>query len=63
MSEKEILALDLMIESVIEANHELRNHAREQDCLEELMVWRQKMLTLLYEYHKDARAKQKQSQV
>jgi len=51
MNDKDILALDLMIESVLEPNHNLRNHAREQECLDELMTWRKKILDLLYEYH------------
>ena len=53
--DKEKLALDLFIESVIKPDEVLRNCAREQNCLDELLQIRQDVLQYLYEL----RSKQK----
>ena len=53
MTEPEKCALALMIESVLKPDSKLRGCAYNQDCYEELMQWRQKMLDLLYYYEKD----------
>jgi len=46
-------ALGLMIESVLKPDPKLRGCAHNQDCYDELMYWRQKMLDLLYSYSND----------
>ena len=53
MTEKEKAALGLMIESVIKPDSRLRGCAHNQECYNELMEWRQKMLDLLYSYEKN----------
>lgn len=53
MTEPEKRALGLMIESVLKPDSKLRGCAYNQDCYEELMQWRQKMLDLLYEFEKE----------
>jgi len=53
MSEKEKAALGLMIESVLKPDSKLRGCAYNQNCYDELMEWRQKMLDMLYSYDKD----------
>jgi hypothetical protein len=53
MTEPEKIALGLMIESVLKPDSKLRGCAHNQDCYEELMQWRQKMLDLLYGFEKD----------
>jgi len=53
MSEKEKAALGLMIESVLKPDSKLRGCAHNQNCYDELMIWREKMLELLYSYDKD----------
>ena len=53
MSEKEKAALGLMIESVLKPDPKLRGCAYNQNCYDELMEWRQKMLDMLYSYDKD----------
>lgn len=50
MTEKEKAALDLMIESVHKPDSRLRGCAHNQECYNELMELRQKMLNLLYSY-------------
>ena len=50
MTEKEKAALGLMIESVHKPDSKLRGCAHNQECYNELMGWRQKMLDLLYSY-------------
>ena len=50
MTEKEKAALGLMIESVHKPDSRLRGCAHNQECYNELMELRQKMLTLLYSY-------------
>ena len=53
MTEPEKRALGLMIESVLKPDSKLRSCAHNQDCYDELMYWRQKMLDLLYGFEKD----------
>jgi len=53
MSEKEKAALGLMIESVLKPDSKLRGCAHNQNCYDELMEWRQRMLDMLYSYDKD----------
>ena len=53
MTEKETAALGLMIESVHKPDSKLRGCAHNQECYNELMEWRQKMLDLLYSYEND----------
>ena len=53
MTEKEKAALGLMIESVHKPDSTLRGCAHNQECYNELMEWRQKMLDLLYSYEND----------
>jgi len=53
MSEKEKAALGLMIESVLKPDSKLRGCAYNQNCYDELMIWREKILELLYSYDKD----------
>ena len=52
MTDKQQLALALMIESVIKPDNRLRGCAYNQDCYDELMEWRERMLELLYSYEK-----------
>lgn len=63
MTEKEERALTLMIESVLKPDSKLRGCAYNQDCFEELMEWRQKMLDLLYSYQNEERDYEISSQV
>jgi len=53
MTDKQKAALGLMIESVHKADNRLRGCAHNQECYNELMEWRQKMLDLLYKYEND----------
>jgi len=53
MTEKEKAALGLMIESVHKPDSKLRGCAHNQECYNELMELRQKMLDLLYSYEND----------
>ena len=46
--EKYDAAMDLFIESVIKSDHELRNVARENGCLGELLQIREDVLEYLY---------------
>jgi len=48
MNEKEQRALTLMIESVLKPDSKLRGCAHNQDCYDELMRLREKMLDHLY---------------
>jgi hypothetical protein len=52
MTDKQKAALGLMIESVLKPDAKLRGCAYNQDCYDELMEWRGKMLDMLYEYEK-----------
>ncbi len=49
MNDKELLALDLFIESVIKVDEDLRSQARDQKCLDELINIRVDVLEYLYE--------------
>ena len=49
MNDKELLALDLFIESVIKVDEDLRSQARDQNCLDELINIRVDVLEYLYE--------------
>lgn len=53
MTDAQKAALNLMIESVIKADHRLRGCAYNQGCYDELMEWRERMLELLYSYEKN----------
>lgn len=48
MNKKYSAAMDLFIESIIKPDHELRNDAREQECLAELLNIREDVLEYLY---------------
>jgi hypothetical protein len=48
MTKKERDALNLLIESVIKPDHDLRQSAHEQKCYHELMHWRQQVIDYLY---------------
>ncbi len=52
MTDKEKAALNLMIESVLKPDSKLRGCAYNQGCHEELMLWRERILELLYNYEK-----------
>ena len=52
MTDKEKLALGLMIESILKPDQKLRGCAHNQGCYNELMDWREKILNLLYQYEK-----------
>ena len=54
MTDREILALDLFIESVIKVDEDLRSHARDQECLDELINIRADVLEYLYKLRRDA---------
>ena len=47
MTDKEKAALNLMIESVLKPDHELRQCAHNQECFHELMEWRSDILGYL----------------
>lgn len=50
---KKDLAMDLFIESVIKPDHELRGHAQDQECLDELLSIREDVLEYLYNLRKN----------
>ena len=52
MTDKEKAALGLMIESVLKPDSKLRGCAYNQDCYDELMEWRTKMLEMLYDHQR-----------
>ena len=56
MTEKEKAALGLMIESVHKPDSKLRGCAHNQECYNELMELRQKMLDLLYTYENNGKS-------
>ena len=55
MTDKQKAALGLMIESVLKPDNRLRSCAHNQECYNELMDWRQKMLDLLQNYENISR--------
>jgi hypothetical protein len=63
MTDPEKRALGLMIESVLKPDSKLRGCAHNQECFEELMEWRRKMLDLLYSYQNEERDYEISSQV
>ena len=63
MTDKEKAALNLMIESVLKPDSRLRGCAHNQECYNELMEWRQKMLDLLFSYEKDGISTQSTTRV
>ena len=52
MNQKQRDALGLLIESVHKPDAKLRGCAHNQDCYDELLEWREKILEMLYEYEK-----------
>ena len=63
MTDKEKAALNLMIESVLKPDSRLRGCAHNQECYNELMEWRQKMLDLLFSYEKNGISTQSTTRV
>jgi len=53
MNDKEQLALDLFIESVIKVDEDLRSQARDQECLGELLDIRSDVLEYLYKLRRE----------
>lgn len=53
MTDKEQLALDLFIESVIKVDEDLRSQARDQGCLTELLNTREDVLEYLYKLRRN----------
>ena len=53
MTDKEQLAFDLFIESVLEPDTNLRTTAHKQECFDELMKIREDVLQYLYEIRND----------
>ena len=54
MKEREQLALDLFIESVIKVDEDLRSQARDQECLDELIQIRGDVLEYLYNIRRNS---------
>jgi len=52
MTDKQRDALTLLIESIHKPDAKLRGCAHNQECYNELMEWRQKVITMLQEYEK-----------
>lgn len=52
MTDKQRDALGLLIESIHKPDAKLRGCAHNQECYNELMEWRQKVITMLQEYEK-----------
>ena len=50
MTDKQRDALTLLIESIHKPDAKLRGCAHNQGCYNELMEWRQKVITMLKEY-------------
>ena len=50
MTDKQRDALGLLIESIHKPDAKLRGCAHNQECYNELMEWRQKVITMLQEY-------------
>lgn len=53
MTDKEKAALNLMIESVLKPDTKLRGCAHNQECYNELMEWREKILEMLYAHKRN----------
>ena len=52
MTDKQRDALTLLIESVMKPDVKLRGCAYNQECYDELMEWRQKVIEMLQDYEK-----------
>ena len=52
MTDKQRDALTLLIESIHKPDSKLRGCAHNQECYDELMEWREKVITMLKEYEK-----------
>ena len=52
MTDKQRDALGLLIDSIHKPDAKLRGCAHNQGCYNELMEWRQKVITMLQEYEK-----------
>ena len=52
MNQKQKDALGLLIESIHKPDPKLRGCAYNQDCYDELLEWRKKILEMLYEYER-----------
>ena len=57
MNQKQKDALGLLIESVHKPDAKLRGCAHNQDCYDELLEWREKILEMLYEYERKGTSK------
>ena len=57
MNQKQKDALGLLIESLHKPDAKLRGCAYNQDCYDELLEWRDKMLEMLYEYERKGTGK------
>jgi len=53
MTDKQRDALTLMLESIHKPDAKLRGCAHNQECYEELMEWRKKVIEMLQEYEKE----------
>ena len=53
MTDKQRDALTLMLESIHKPDAKLRGCAHNQECYNELMDWRQKVIEMLQEYEKE----------
>ena len=52
MTDKQRDALGLLIESIHKPDAKLRGCAHNQECFDELMMWREKVITMLKDHEK-----------
>ena len=52
MTDKQRDALTLLIESIHKPDAKLRGCAHNQECFDELMMWREKVITMLKDHEK-----------
>jgi len=52
MTDKQRDALTLMLESIHKPDAKLRGCAHNQECFDELMMWREKVITMLKDHEK-----------
>ena len=52
MTDKQRDALTLLIESIMKPDAKLRGCAYNQECYDELMEWREKVIEMLQDYEK-----------
>ena len=52
MTDKQRDALTLLIESIHKPDSKLRGCAHNQECFDELMMWREKVITMLKDHEK-----------